>query len=111
MEKRFKYQGLAKRLQTIFDYHRDAILREINIECNSLSYTEKNAINELFSYVMEECVIWPDNVVNLLNNAHKPIPTHEIINHTYPLLKDFPNEINEEEQTEEQKEWQELFID
>ena len=90
MEKKFKYQGLAKRLQIIFDYHRDAILREINAECNSLSFAQKEAIYELFSYIIDDTMLWPDNVVNLLNNAHKP---------------------ETGEQTKMQKEWQELFID
>ena len=50
-----KYKGTASRIQTIFDYHYDAILREVEQELQK--NPDKNDIMDLFTELMED--IWP----------------------------------------------------
>lgn len=50
-----KCRGTASRIQTIFDYHYDAIMREVEQELSR--DPEKEAIMDLFTELMED--IWP----------------------------------------------------
>lgn len=50
-----KCKGTASRIQTIFDYHYDAILREVEQELQKNS--DKDDIIDLFTELMEDT--WP----------------------------------------------------
>lgn len=47
--------GTASRIQTIFDYHYDAILREVEQELSK--HPQKEDLMDLFTELMED--IWP----------------------------------------------------
>lgn len=49
------YKGSASRIQTIFDYHYDQILREVEVETAKLP--NHNDIMDGFTELMED--IWP----------------------------------------------------
>lgn len=54
-----KYAGITARLKTIFDYHYDQIMREIEIECSSISKEDKGCIMDNITLYMEEYMAWP----------------------------------------------------
>lgn len=49
-----KYPGTTSRIQTIFNYHYDAILREIQAEVQNIPEADKWAFIDHFTSVMED---------------------------------------------------------
>lgn len=52
-----KYPGTASRIKTIFDYHYDAIQREIHQEIQEMS--ESSDFEDSLVQIMEEEMNWP----------------------------------------------------
>ena len=48
------YAGITARIQTIFDYHYDAILRDIQAEVQNIPEADKWAFIDHFTTVMED---------------------------------------------------------
>lgn len=61
-----KYEGVTKRLNTIFAYHYDQIKREIEHEIRNLHIPEEEQylLLDHFAEFMEESMNWPSNGTN-----------------------------------------------
>ena len=58
-----RYPALASRLCTIFDYHYDAIQRELKAELYALPQNEQDIIRDSIEFYMEEDMLWPSNIL------------------------------------------------
>lgn len=61
------YAGITSRIQTIFDYHYDAILRDIQAEVQNIPEADKGAFIDHFTTIMEEGYpIQPEELTKIL---------------------------------------------
>lgn len=54
-----QYQGITSRVQTLFSYHYDQILREIEIELQGLPKNHADILHHAFVLYMEDYINWP----------------------------------------------------
>ena len=54
-----KYAGITARMKTIFDYHYDQIMREVETECSSIPKGDRDCIMDNITLYMEEYMAWP----------------------------------------------------